>query len=198
MRDGVAMAVMVATVLSGGVAHAASDSMVTMGLGSHTLVSRFGGANSEVSAQTGMGQGFSARFRALRVLGFELSYDLISERAREFVNVATPKFQWSGLLYLVPTRPFSLYLAAGFGSSAGGDLFSASGGTTSYHAGAGVEVGVSRHWVVTADFRVNLPAYSQVIERGKQEMSKTGTELSMGDYYNLQTWQLAFGVRFYL
>lgn len=186
------------TLSFGAVAHAASDSLVTMGLGSHTLVSRFGGSGPDVAAQMGMGQGFSARLKLLRVLGFELSYDLISERAREFVNVATPKLQWSGLLYLVPTRPFSLYLAAGFGASAGGDLFSTSGSTTSYHAGGGIEVGVSRHWVLTADFRVNVPAYSQVIERGKEAMSKTGTELAVGDYYNLQTWQLAFGIRFYL
>lgn len=179
-------------------AHASNDSMFSLGIGSHTLVSSYGGASSEAASQKAMGQGFNARVRILYALGMELTYDLISDRNRSNVNVQTPKYQWSGLLYLVPHRHFSLFLLGGFGSSSGGDLFAASGTSTSYHGGAGIEIGLSRHWVLSADFRINVPGYAQVVERGKQALTKTGDIPALTDYYNLESWQLNVGVRFYL
>ena len=192
-------ALMVAVLLScASLAHAGNDSMFSLGIGSHTLVSNYGGASSETSKQLGMGQGFNARVRMLYALGMEFTYDLVSDRNRSSVNVPTPKFQWSGLLYLVPHRYFSLFLLGGFGSTAGSDLFAPSGGSTSYHGGAGIEIGITRNWVISADFRVNLPGYAQVVERGKQTLTKTGDMPSLTDYYNLESWQLNVGIRFYL
>jgi len=179
-------------------AFAASDSMFTLGFGSHTLVSTLAGTGGESTGATAIGQGFNARLRLLYALGVEFSYDLISDRNRSSLNVQTPVFKWSGLLYLVPTRAFSLFLLGGLGASASGDLVSPAGSTTSYHGGAGVEIGMGKHWVVTADFRVLVPGYAQVIERGKASLAKAGEMPALTDYYNLQSWQLNVGIRFYL
>lgn len=178
-------------------AFAGNDSIVTFGIGSHAVVSRAAGRSSEAGSATGVGQGFSARLRLLYVLGAEFTYEWTSLRSRTDLNVAVPTYQWSGLVYLVPHSRFSLFLLGGFGATNASDLLSPSGGTTSYHGGVGLEVGITRNWVVSADFRVNLPAYSQAFERGKQDAFDKRTVPSIGDYYNLDSWQLNAGVRYY-
>lgn len=189
-----------AWILIPSVALAGNDSIVTVALGSHTIVSRHASALPDGAPGMSIGQGFSGRLRLLYLLGFELSYDMIGKREGSELNVPVPVYQWSGLLYLVPHSRFSLFLLGGFGATSFGDVMSSGGSTTSYHGGAGVEVGITRNWVFAADFRVNLPNYTQVVERGKEQAFKSGsTELpSIGTYYNLQTWQLNVGVRFYL
>jgi hypothetical protein len=181
-----------------GHAAAGNSSVVTFGVGVHTLVARASGASPEVGAATAVGQGVSARLRLLYVLGFEFSYDLNSLQSRDDLNVPAPTYQWSGLLYLVPHSRFSLFLLGGFGATHARDLFTAQGTTTSYHGGAGIEVGLTRSWILSADFRVNLPAYTQVVKRGKRDAFAKQSLPSFGDYYNLDSWQLNLGIRFYL
>lgn len=180
-------------------AHAGSDSLLTLGLGSHTMVSRYAGAGAGGHSQTAMGQGFTVRLRLLKVLGGELSYDLVSPRNPSSVNVQTPSYQWSGLLYLVPTKRFSWFLLGGFGATSAGDVFRSAGATTSYHGGSGIEIGVTRNWVISAEFRVNLPGYAQVVTREKEAMLKSGgASPSIWSYYNFDSWQTNVGIRFYL
>lgn len=180
------------------IAFAGNDSIVTLGIGSHTVVSRFSGATPTVGTATSVGQGFSARLRLLYVLGAEFAYDLTGSRNASEINVPVPTFKLSGLVYLIPQRQFSLFLLGGLGATSAGDLFSTSGATSSYHGGIGFEVGITRNWIFAADFRVNLPAYSQAIERGKRDAFEKGDMPSISNYYNLDSWQLNVGVRYYL
>jgi opacity protein-like surface antigen len=189
---------MLAALMMPAAALAGNNSIVMLGIGTHTAVSRASGASPEMGAATAVGQGLSARLRLLYVLGLELSYDLNGLRNRSDLNVPAPTYQWSGLFYLVPHSRFSLFLLGGFGATSAGDLFSAQGATTSYHGGAGIEIGITKNWIVSADFRVNLPAYSQAMERGKRDGFAKQTLPSVGDYYNLDSWQMNLGVRFYL
>jgi hypothetical protein len=188
----------VTLVLAPSFAAGGNDSIVTLGIGTHTLVSRSSAATSEGSASTSVGQGLSARLRFLYVLGAELSYDLVGTRSQAEVNVPAPTFKLSGLLYLIPHARFSLFLAGGLGATSIGDLLSTDGSTSSYHGGMGMEVGITRHVVISADFRVNLPAYSQAVERAKREAFQKGDLPSPSAYYNFDSWQVSVGVRYYL
>jgi opacity protein-like surface antigen len=177
-------------------AFAGNDSIVTLGIGSHAVVAQAAGTSG--GSSTTLGQGFSARLRFLRVLGAELSYDLISHRNSRDLNVPAPVFKWSGLLYLIPHTRFSLYLLGGFGATSAGDLLSPQGATTSYHGGAGIEIGITRNWILSLEYRVNLPAVNQVAERGMSDALAEGSVPTITRYYNLDTWQLNVGFRFYL
>jgi opacity protein-like surface antigen len=184
--------------LTPAVALADNDSVLTLGLGSHAVVAHDAGAAQGQGSVVNMGQGFSARARFLWVFGGEFSYDLRTQRGAGTTNVPAPNYKLSGLFYLIPQQRFSLYLVGGLGASNAGDLLSTSGTTTSYHGGLGIEIAVTSNWVVSADFRVNLPNYGDVLQRGKRDALANGDLPPLSSYYSLDTWQITLGVRYYL
>ena len=187
---------MLVVALAPAVARGGNNSIVTAAFGSQSVVSHT--ASQSGGAATEGGQGLNVRVRALYVLGAEVSYDLTSEGKGVKNNVPAPAFQWSMLLYIVPTKYFSLYLLGGIGATNNGDAFSITGSTSSYHGGAGIEVGVTKNWVLGADYRVSLPAYNQVMARDPSLLMTTPSADSLSRYYNFDTWQLNVGMRYYL
>lgn len=184
--------------LAPGTAHASNDSIVTLGIGTHTMLSRFGPATAAQSTATTGGMGFTLRARVLWVLGAELAYQVTNTPAAETVNVPKPTYQLSALIYLYAGKKASLFLLAGLGATAAGDLFSVSGDTSSYHGGLGLEVAVTPHWTIAADGRINLPGYKQVMTRvDPNAFLERGTS-AIYDYYNLDSFQVNLGVRYYL
>ena len=178
-------------------AMAGSDSIVAFGMGTHTTVqyrSSFGQTESAV----GFGQGLNARLRLLYIFGLEFGYDYNQLNSRDDFSVSAPALSWSGLLYLIPTKYFSLYLHGGLGGKSFSDIFSYKGGATSYHAGSGLEVYVGRHWTVTADFRIHVPGVTTVMTRSlKQGMNGTPPPTAT-EQYNFKNYQLSFGIKYYI
>lgn len=187
-----------AALLWGSTAYAKNDSIVTLGLGTHTLLSRFQAADTTQPTSTTGGLGFSARLRVLWILGVEMSYQLTNAPSVDVINVPKPVYQLSAVIYLYPGKKASLFLLAGLGSTRVGDLFSVGGATTSYHGGFGLEIGLNPHWMVAVDARVNLPGYAGVMSRVDPAVAaERGTSI-IGDYYNFDSFQVNLGVRYYL
>ncbi len=173
-------------------AKADNDSVMTLGVGSHTVLSRPTVTEAGGPQATFGGQGFTARLRLLYLFGAELSYDMMNQATQAH---AAPTYRWSGLLYLVPTARFSLFVLAGFGAGSTGDLFAWDGASTSYHMGSGFEIGISPNWVLGADVRLNVPGLKTALNNSVPGQTPVR---SAGDYYARGLWQANLGFRYYL
>jgi hypothetical protein len=179
-------------------AFAKSDSIVTFGLGTHGVMTRLGSISpGGATALTG-GMGLSARLRLLYFLGAEFSYELTGSTGIEPVNVPKPVYQLSLLIYPYTSRRVAVFLLAGLGSQNITDIVNVGGGTTSYHGGLGLEVGLTPHWMIAADGRINLPGYQQLIDRIEPAAMLTHGSDAILRYYNLDSFQINLGIRYYL
>ena len=177
---------------------AGNESIVAFGIGAHTTVSVLGAVSPTGSSSTTGGMGLNARLRLARVVGVEVSYEMTGGGGSDPVNVSKPVFQLSALIYLYSSMRVSVFVLGGLGATSITDIVDVSGSTTSYHAGAGLEVGLNKHWMIAADGRINLPGYMQVLGRVEpRALIQHGSD-AMLRYYNLDSFQINLGVRYYL
>jgi hypothetical protein len=192
------LAVLVLALAVPSAARAGNESIVAFGIGAHTTVSVLGAVSSSGSAYTTGGLGFTARLRLARVIGAEVSYEMTGGGGSDPVNVSRPVYQLSALVYLYSSMRVSVFVLGGLGATSIGDIVDVGGSTTSYHGGAGLEVGLNKHWMIAADGRINLPGYMQVINRVEPQALIQHGSNAMMRYYNLDSFQINLGVRYYI
>jgi hypothetical protein len=149
------------TVLSfAGNAQASSDSLITLGLGAGVGVNNstalFGPTSTRFTTE------LSVKLKTLHVFGFEFAYaptDVVDEQQ---ALVFDSTFRVSALLYIVPTYPVGFYLKGGLGSGKIEQIFQFDAPTTSYHAGAGLDIYVGDHVVIGLEYLLLLPGVGSV------------------------------------
>lgn len=144
-------------------AHAGVNSLVAFGVNTALSVRQNNGEDVGAPERSFMNS-FGMQLKLLRGLGFELNYAPIgtSNLAQQQVRFDNP-WTASGLIYVVPLTPVAGYLKAGCGNSSLSNIFSLSNQTASYHAGAGLEVHVTKHVVLGTEFLWLIPGAHSIV-----------------------------------
>ncbi len=184
-------------------AHASSTSLLTLGGGptvglSHVLPVTGGSTNVVISEM-------NVRLKMLRVLGFDLNYNMAGETELGHGEVYSSNLRASALLYVVPTSVLSIYLSAGAGASNFNSLTSDSATDKSYHGGAGMEIYVGKHLALSTEFLMLIPQVDKIVVSQKplrvDEMGSLDTGSMTGpnvaDYINPKNFQLTFGLKYF-
>lgn len=184
-------------------AQAANTSLLTLGGGptvglSHVLPVTGGSTNVVVSEM-------NLRLKLLRVLGFDLNYNMTGEQELGHGEVYSSNLRASALLYVVPTSVLSLYLSAGAGASSFNSLTSDSATDKSYHGGAGMEIYVGKHLALSTEFIMLVPQVDRIVvsqqplrvdEMGSLDTgSISGPNLS--DYISPKNFQVTMGLKYF-
>jgi hypothetical protein len=137
-------------------AHADSDSLLTVGLGTAIGMTKL----DALPAQE-VGGELKARARVLLGLGAELSYTP-TPAGETSQLVYDNRIRFSGLLYIVPTTPLGAYLKAGIGGEQLGGLFSLTAPTACYHGGAGLDLQLDEHLVLGGEVLWLVPGVASL------------------------------------
>jgi len=183
-------------------ARAGSQSTVTLGLGSSVGLSHVlpvtGGMHNSVLNE------MNVRLRLLKVLGVDFNYNVSGEQELGHGEVYSSNMRASALLYLVPTKTLSLYVAAGTGASSFSDLTSSEASEKSYHGGGGMEIYVGKHLALTTEFLMLVPEVEKVVITtqplrldGASSLQLDGVAPAASDYISIDNYQLSFGLRYF-
>jgi hypothetical protein len=192
-----------ALLLTAAPAMAGSRSLLTVGAGStvgltHVLPITGGSANSMVSE-------VNIRLKMLRILGVDFSYNMTGEKAFGHGETYVSQMRASALLYVIPTRVMSFYLAAGAGASDFGKLTSKKAGDKTYHGGAGLEIYVGKHIALTTEFLVLVPQVDRIVvsheairidEMGSFDSGNVSRP-EVSDYISIENFQMTFGMKWF-
>ncbi len=181
---------LLAFVMFAGHATAASDSLVTVGVGAqYGFVS---GSVSDVNRDAPEHQyGLVGRLKLLRFVGLEVATQFDHEPNSQSERLLSPRYQ-VGLMANLPTQYLCAFVVGGIGAHGGGDLVDPSGETTSFHLGGGVEVFVGEHVAIGGDLRYRVPGVHEVSER-VQGGGGGGTSGPGLDGVSTQTWGIHDG-----
>ncbi|MBM4353393.1 MAG: hypothetical protein FJ109_06285 [Deltaproteobacteria bacterium] len=187
----------------GNEARADSTSLLTMGLGSSVGLSHVvpvtGGSVNDVVSE------LNVRIKMLKVLGFDFNYNMAGENPVGHGEIYASSLRASALLYLVPTRVVSVYLAAGTGSSEFTDMLKASASKRSYHGGGGMELYIGRHLALSTEFLMLVPQVDRVVVssqplkvdgNGSLDLSSLKTP-TVKDYISADNFQVTFGLKWF-
>ena len=143
-------------------AHASNKSLFTVGLGAGLGVNNstplFGSTATRFTTE------LSLKIKTLRVFGFEFAYAPTDTVDESQALVFDSTYRISALLYIVPTYPVGFYLKGGLGAGKITELFTFDAPTTSYHAGAGLDIYVGEHVVIGLEYLLLLPGVGSVRE----------------------------------
>ena len=204
----------IASLLTASTASAASDSIITAGLGT-TL-----GANSttQLNGQTttSFSNELSLKVKGLYVLGFEFAYsptDRTGSSASELIF--TNDLRLSGLLYFLPTPYVQAYAKAGIEADNFGGLFSINDPSNAYHVGGGIDVNITENIVIGIEWLVLIPGkrsvetqvndYIDEETRRAEQLARAGqipTDIGadapgVGDFLSASNFRLNIGARYY-
>lgn len=184
-------------------AFASSQSTVTMALGPSIGITHVmpitGGENNALVSE------INVRLRALTILGLDFNYNLAGEKTLGKGEVYNSNYRLSALLYVIPTKVFSVYLLAGAGGSSLDNFNLDVANDKSYHGGAGLELYVGKHFALSTEFLMLIPAFSRVAisqqplmldEYGRVNMDSASGP-NFGDYINAENFQVTFGLKYY-
>ncbi|MBI3180236.1 MAG: hypothetical protein HYZ27_11270, partial [Deltaproteobacteria bacterium] len=137
-------------------ATANSDSLLTLGAGI-----AFGATRDMTDSETthGFSTDLNLVLRFPRFLAVEIAYSPTDRIKEGDDTVLDSRFRASGRLYLAPTYPVGFYVKGGVGVPDAGTLFSALGASTSYHAGAGLDLHTGDHLVTTLEVLADIPSF---------------------------------------
>lgn len=156
---------------------ASNQSIVTLGFGVDFGLLRYVGSGTDfeetVAAEV------SARARLFRIFAVAFSYNPIPAEGGELGLGAS--FRLTGFFYMVPTRWFSLYLLGGLGSRDITELFDVEGDGSTFHAGAGLEIYLGRHFAINVEYHWLIPGVSTI--RGHAEQTASEVETSVTEAY---------------
>lgn len=203
MRHFLATMVVVGLVGAGTPCLGSSSSWLTLGVGSSVGV-------AHSTATTGVAQNsflseLNLRLRMLKLFGVDLNYNMPGEKSIGTGETFASNFRLSALLFLVPTRWFSLYLSAGAGGTSLGDVFSSGLTGKSFHAGGGLEIYAGQHVAIAGEFLMVVPDVTRVVvshqplrvdEAGQLDWGETSSP-SWSDYVGPQNYQFSFALRYY-
>lgn len=144
-------------------AHAGVNSLVAVGVNTAFSMRQNNTENADTQERTFVNS-FGLQLKLLRGIAFELNYAPIGMSSQDpqqtrFDNPLTA----SGLIYIVPLTPVAGYLKGGVGNTGFGTLFRVGNETATYHAGAGLEVHLTKHVVLGTEFLWLIPGASQVV-----------------------------------
>ncbi|MBC7793115.1 MAG: hypothetical protein H7Z43_05365 [Clostridia bacterium] len=144
-------------------AHASVNSIVAFGVNT-ALSMRQNNGDDPSSPDRTFVNSFGVQFKLLRIVALELNYAPIgtSNLAQQSVRYDNP-WSTSALIYIVPLTPVAGYLRGGAGNATVGTLLNLGNTTATYHAGAGIEVHLTKHIVLGAEFLWLIPGASQVV-----------------------------------
>ena len=158
----VSLITFLATLTFASSAFASSDSLFTVGLGAGMGVNNstplFGATTTNFTTE------LSLKIKTLHVFGFEFGYAPTDSVDQSQSLVFDSTYRISALLYIVPTYPVGFYLKGGLGSGKIDELFQFDAPTTSYHAGAGLDIYVGDHVVIGLEYLLLLPGVGSVRE----------------------------------
>ena len=142
-------------------AHADSDSLFTLGVGAQYAHV----PESVVDAEAAKRQfGVFSRVKMLRFLGAEFSTQMDEDPGTQGERLLSPRYQISGMINLLPTEYFNLFVVGGTGAHLAGDRFKIDGESTSLQAGPGLEIFLGDHVAIGADVRFRTPGPSKIRE----------------------------------
>jgi hypothetical protein len=187
-----ARATFLALLLAAGTAGAASNSLLTAGVGAqYSYVSPDVASNPDAA---GHQYGLVGRVKVLRFLGVEGVAQFDQDPKTQERRHLSPRFQLGAMLNLIPTSYFNLFAVAGLGAYRAGDLFNLDGRTTSFHGGPGLEVYLGDHVAVGGDVRFRVPGPHYLKEAVKRDLDTQPVQ----DMVGLHVWQANFTVSYYL
>jgi hypothetical protein len=192
-----------------GSAFAASYSNLTLGVGTAVGVNHTSAFQS--SATASFNSEFNLKLKALRILGFEMSYAPTEKPLGDDDLVFDGRLRMSVLIYVVPTRVVSGFLKFGVGANNVKDLVKPVGATSSYHAGFGLEVEVGDNFVIGGEFLFLAPGIGSVknaIEAyANDEIDKLqnparagevpAKELELKDFVSASNFRVALGAKYF-
>ena len=197
------IALIAALLLSAVPAMAGSRSLLTVGAGStvglsHVLPVTGGSANAVISE-------VNIRLKMLRILGIDFSYNMTGEKSFGHGETYVSKMRASALLYVIPTRVMSFYLAGGAGASDFGRLTSRKASEKTYHGGAGIEIYVGKHIALTTEFLMLVPQVDRIVvshdairidEMGSFDSGSINRP-KVSDYISIENFQMTFGMKWF-
>lgn len=197
------IALAAATMLLPAGAQAGSQSNLTLGLGSSIGLSHVvpvtGGMHNTVLSEMNL------RLKLLKVVGLDLNYNLSGEQPVGHGEVYSSNLRVSALLYVIPTKRMSVYLAGGTGASSFSDLTSKSVSKKSFHGGGGMELYVGRHLAFTTEFLFLVPEVEKVVVTVQPLRVDGSSSVDLGsietpsasDYLSTDNYQFTFGLKYY-
>lgn len=214
MRAFVCCAVVVGLIVAPGLcreANAGTNSLITLGGGVELGLGRFTQPDEEA------GYAFiaeiSVRLRLLRFLGVAFSYNAANGDGSGQLSFESA-FRLTALLYLLPTRWVSIYVAGGLGSMDIRDVVDVMGASTSYHLGVGLEVYIRNHFAIFADYLWIVPGYASMEATIQGRLEDTAAQalsvgeaptaeevlpaLSFWDFLDAGNLQVTIGLRVYI
>jgi Outer membrane protein beta-barrel domain len=184
-------------------ANASNTSLVALGFGSQLGVARYQPISGVGGTQ--MVSELNLRFKLLKILGIDASYNLASEHQVGAGEVFASKYRISALIYPIPTNVLSVYLSGGIGASSISDLSNDSLTSKSFHAGGGLEVYLGDHFTLTGEFLILVPDVNRIaVSRQPIRLSESGdlpmgqvTTPSASDYISAENFQVNLGLKFF-
>jgi hypothetical protein len=171
---------------------AASNSWVTLGIGTSLGMSHSTTASQKTASFSGE---LSLRARLFHLLGFELAWAPLDRLHENDDLVLDSRLRLSLIANILPTTPLGLHLKAGIGGGGFADLTRFGLDTRSFHLGAGIDYHIGENAVVSPEFLFmvpNIEAWS--ILRDDQP----STSLSPASFFGLCNYRFTLSVRYYL
>lgn len=193
-----------------GTAHANSDSLFTVGVGTALGVNQSSSLGGSV--ETTFTSEISLKFKALHVLGVEFAYAPTDSDDEGQPLVFDGAFRASGLLYLVPTYPVTFYLKGGLSSGKITELFDIDAPSVSYHTGAGLDVHIGDNLVMGLEYLLLIPGLNGVKQtftsyaneeikrfqrRGVGEEVAAAPTPEISDYISANNFRITVSARWY-
>jgi hypothetical protein len=204
----IAITVFALTLFVAANAHAASDSLFTVGVGTSVGVNHT--SKYQASAKSTFSSDVSVRVKMLRFLALDLSFSP-TETTETDSLVFDGKYRASALLFVLPTNPVAAYLKAGVGAGNISELVSVTGETNSYHAGAGLDINLTDNMVLSAEFLLLVPGVASIkntiVTEANKEIARMADPLRMNekpgvapevsDFISPENFRVSVGARWY-
>jgi len=202
--------------LTPSLAHAGSQSWLTLGVGFEGGLSRHADQQGETVRE--LSTELTLRLRILRIFGVSMALNTHPEDAPDSGLTYSSRYRVTGILYLIPNRRVSLYAVFGLGARDILDVASFSGSTTTYHTGGGLEWYLGDHFALNMEYLWLIPGASAIegeinaraeawaeeqaaaavsTAAGTVPMRANAPEINPIDFVDPGNFQLTVGVRYY-
>jgi hypothetical protein len=183
-----------------------AHSLVTVSVGTAFAFGQASDPRSE--ARSSATPDLELRLRLFHVMAFDFSYSPLDRPQANAQLTFSSQFRASAVLYLVPLEVLGVYAKAGIGGQSLGDLATVTSPTNSYHGGGGVEVYLTDHVALGAEFLVLVPGVTSIQKAVANDLvrrqalvaaggSDTDQGLGVGDFLSAQNFRTSVNLRYF-
>jgi hypothetical protein len=183
-----------------------AHSLVTFSVGTAFAFGQASDPRSE--AQSSATPDLELRLRLFRVMAFDFAYSPLDQQQANTQLTFASQFRASAVLYLVPLEVIGVYAKAGLGGQTLGDLTTVTSATNSYHGGGGLEVYLTDHVALGAEFLVLVPGVTSIQKTVANDLvrrqalvaaggSDVDPQLGVGDFVSAQNFRTSVNVRYF-